>query len=269
MISSASFCRSIAPFASLLLVVGLMFSACATKNVRKLEKGGLTLMYKPQLEAGSEVAELKLVHPFNISEEEVRKHLYALHYQELSLLGKEKSVFTLKEIDEVSEIFAKALRHARPGRVIAFKYETPGGSTSGNIFVTPNTIHWKLDSIRGQNYSSGILPEWGGSTWRLTLKKGQKYHVTKKLLVDRTDENWIMAEAQLPDPVEGKVPRKMRAAPTSSRAPASQSPAGKQTPAADPELEKKLEFLKNLREKNLIDEEEYKRKRKELLDTLL
>ena len=34
-------------------------------------------------------------------------------------------------------------------------------------------------------------------------------------------------------------------------------------------LEEKLEFLKDLHEKNLIDEKEYNQKRKELLDTYL
>jgi len=38
---------------------------------------------------------------------------------------------------------------------------------------------------------------------------------------------------------------------------------------SNPDLEEKLEFLRDLHEKELIDEKEYDQKKKELLDTYL
>ena len=99
-----------------------------------------------------------------------------------------------------------------------------------------------------------------GSTWRLIPQKGQALFTSQKLLGTKTWDNWIVAELKLPEKKSReKKKSKKRAAKTKKIAPAE----------AIPELEEKLKFLKQLEEKGLIDNKEYKRKRKNLLDQYL
>jgi len=87
----------------------------------------------------------------------------------------------------------------------------------------------------------------------------------------RAQENWIIATlvpsktSKRPKHKNPQYSKNKTNAP--SRAPAidADSPAK----ISDPALEEKLQFLKDLHEKNLIDEKEYDQKSKELLDAYL
>ena len=83
--------------------------------------------------------------------------------------------------------------------------------------------------------------------------------------LSRNSARELEEEKEYRDPIPSQKPRKqrrVRAEPSRKQAPTRNKPS-------DIELEKKLQFLKGLYEKNLVDEEEYNRKRKELLDTFL
>jgi hypothetical protein len=106
-------------------------------------------------------------------------------------------------------------------------------------------------------------------------KKGQKFHVTEKLLGTKQWTNWIEAQIDLPVPANLKTarPEKQRA---KSSAAASELPLAPMIPpkAAAPQnnqadLKEKLKFLKHLYENQLINQQEYQKKRKDLLDQYL
>ena len=75
-----------------IFLLPLLFAGCPAPE-RRLEKEGLTLVYRPQSEFESEIKGLRLDHPIEISKEQVTNHLLSLHYKELSLTGKRRYVF--------------------------------------------------------------------------------------------------------------------------------------------------------------------------------
>ena len=79
-------------------------------------------------------------------------------------------------------------------------------------------------------------------------------------------ENWIVAKLNLPKPDRVKTIKKRKTKKSSKKRSAKKSKP--QPVKENPELEKKLKLLKNLHDKKLIDDNEYKEKRRELLDQL-
>jgi hypothetical protein len=112
---------------------------------------------------------------------------------------------------------------------------------------------------------------WGNANWRMVPQSGQKYHATTNLMGSRAQENWIIAKLvptktnKRPKQKNSRLSKNKTQVP--SRAPKIE--ANSPVKISDPALEKKLKFLKDLYEKNLIDEREYDQKRKEVLDAYL
>ncbi len=249
---------------SVLFVLG-----CGTTKEKKLEKETFTLTYRHKSQSGPEIEKLKMNHPVKISEDEFKNHLLSLQYEELSLLGKKKYVFSHKDLNEITRTLTKGVNHLAPENILIVELETSRGTTLGEIFASGNKLNFRFLSVKGSEFSGNSFSGWGGSTWRLVPVDGQRYHVTKRILGTSTQENWIVAEMLLPQKSRrlGRNKNKEETKPASPPPPASSRPS---VPAGDNvELEKKLKFLKDLREKNLIDDEEYERKQKELLDSYL
>jgi hypothetical protein len=252
-------------FAIALLV---FLPACSSGPApKKLETEGLTLMYRDKSSLSSEVNKMRFNHPVQLSQAEVHNHLLSLRYEELSLLGKKKYVFSSKGLEEVSRILTKALNRVKPDKFVYFVMETAAGATEVDVFGTDNKLNWRVNSVRGLKFSNSSFSNFGGAHWRLVPREGQSYHVTQKLIGTSTRDNWIIADLKLTRIARGQV-KKQPARSTETRMPS--SPTRNSAPAANQEnLEKKLQFLKDLRDKELIDESEYERKRKELIDTYL
>jgi len=260
--SMGLFCKALALSLTLFILFG-----CATPKEKKLEKEKFTLTYRHKSQAGPEIEKMNMEHPVKISEEEFNNHLFSLQYEELSLLGKKKYVFSHQDMSEISRLLLKAVHHLVPEKILILELETPRGATHGEIFAAGGKLNFRFQSIKGSEFSGNSFSGWGGSVWRLVPVKGQQYHVTKRLLGTSTQENWIVADMNLPKKSRRLVNGKNSEEPEPSSGP-SPSPA---SPPAEKnvELEKKLQFLKDLREKNLIDDEEYEKKRRELLDSYL
>jgi len=253
------------------LALGL-FLGCSTTKEKKLEREGLTLIYRPKYQAGATIEKMHLNHPIKISEEEFKNHLYSLQYEELFLLGKKKYVISLKDVDEITHILTKAVNHLTPNNILVFELETPRGITRGEIFSTGNNINFRFDSIKGTQFSGTSFSRSVGTVWRLVPVKGQKNKVVKRILGSAVKGNWIVASMTLPQKsrrlLKGKKNQRQKPqAPQTSPSP--QPAPSNPSVNNDHELEKKLKFLKDLRSKDLIDDEEYERKRKELLDSFL
>lgn len=266
-------------FYFLLLSLLVAFGCSTTPKEKRLEKNGLTLMYHPKFSIGAESDHLKLQHPVNISESMVGNHLRALYYEEMTLMGKEKPVFTAEDIDKITPWVSKALNRVNPNNVIYFEVQTPKGNTVVEVFSESKKLHWRFTAIRGVDFSKNQLIGWG-NTWRLVPKEGQVFYQISQFLGKKTLENWLVADLDLPES-GGKSPGRQSATKSKKQPPstvdnadASQKSDGKKTdgkPSAgkNQELEEKLRFLKQLQDKGLIDEDEYKRKRKTLMDEYL
>ncbi|MBI4389411.1 MAG: SHOCT domain-containing protein [Nitrospinae bacterium] len=264
--------RSLPLFLALLI---LAVSGCAALDKeKKLQKDGLTLMFRPRTALGADGGKIRLQHPVKISQDMTRNHLLSLRYEEMTLMGKEKPVFSVEEADKISHLIAKALNHASPNNIVYFEVDTARGTTAGEAFADQQRLHWRFSTISGVSFSMNPLPGWG-ITWRMVPRAGQFYFQSEQLFGKKTWENWIVADMDLPAPERAAV-KKQRAAPppeASREEPSQEESPGKETPGKaskkNPDLEEKLRFLKQLHDKGLIDEEEYKRKRRDLVDEYL
>lgn len=268
------------------LALGALVSGlgCASSNdhEKKLVKNGLTLKYISKISAGSGVSEIPFDHPAKIPEEKVRNHLLALRFEPLTLFGKERRVYTHKDVRRITRLIAKALQRAKENTLVSYEVETSDGKTVGEVFLSDNKINWRFKKIRGMTYLNNDSPSFrggGGALWRLSPKKGQHLYVSKRFLGDKIWDNWIVADLDLPQQkIKGSSGKKRIA--KRGNSPDKDSPGSRTNSRggdaaqagsvdADPGLEEKLKFLKSLRQKKLIDDKEFQRKRRDLLDKYL
>jgi hypothetical protein len=243
---------------------------------KKLTLEDVTLIYKDKAQAGTEIKELILQHPLPISERQMVIHMVALTYENNSLMGKPGPVFTKDDIKKTKRLLAKALNKAHSQNIIGFELKSEDGTTKGELFASQGNLHWRFFEIRGVKYSltRNQMVRYG-TAWQMVLKKGQKFHLTDKLLGSKQWTNWVEAKINLPVPANLKMARPKKDRPRSGTVQSSSPPSQPiPTEATDSgkniaDLEKKLQFLKHLHEKQLIDREEYEKKRKDLLDQYL
>ena len=271
--------KSYKPILVLLLIATLLLgliTGCSFTPEKKLRGNGFTLMYKSKSAGGYAIADIKLA-SVKVSEGEILRQLRSIQYEELALFGKKRAVFTRKQANRIGGLIAKALNKSSGNKIIYYELDTPDGATEGTVFANGKVLNWRFSSIRGRVFSNRSFNGWGGSNWILLPGSRQRYHVTGRLLGKVAKKNWIKVplsrnsageleeEKEYRDPIPSQKPRKqrrVRAETSRKQAPTRNKPSGT-------ELEKKLQFLKGLYDKNLVDEEEYNRKRKELLDTYL
>ena len=255
----------------LALCSGIIFG-CASKPKKKLKTKGFTLLFRDKASAkdkflvGSSIKSIQLVHPLKISEPDVRSHLESLVFQELSLLGKKKPVFIPQDVDRIARIITKALHHVPREKIIHYKLETTSGVTEGDIFASKKHIHWRLISINGMAYSARAYTGWGNANWKMLPQLGQRYHTVKRVMGTGSQENWIVAKLV---PSQIKYGQKNYRLYSGGKVSSKKREDVLPTKNLDPALEEKFQLLKELSEKNLINEDEYKQKRKELLDNYL
>jgi hypothetical protein len=255
----------------------VMISGCASAPEKSFKTNGFTLSYKDKTSAqekfllGSPTSKIQFSHPLKISESDVRSHLESLTFEELSLFGKEKNVFLPEDIDRIARLLTKALKHVPSHKIIYYELETSGGTTKGDVFASKELIHWRFSSIKGMGFSLRSYTGWGNTNWRMVPQSGQKYHTTTNLMGSRSQENWVIAK--LAPTKTNKRPRQKNSQlaknNTEDTSRAATIEANSPTKFSDPALEEKLQFLKDLHDKNLIDEKEYDQKRKEILDAYL
>jgi len=248
------------------LFVALLLSCSAPE--KRLEKERLTLVYRPQSALSYEIKNLRLKHPIKLSQKQVMNHLLSMHYEELTLLGKKKYVFSSSDAVAVTPLITKALNRMKGNQILYYKVETPKGATSGTIFQTKGKVHWRFNAINGVSFENSSFPGFRGSTWRLLPKNGQSYNVAKNTLGNAQQQNWIVSNLNL----SVKSKRGVRRSPKSFSRNTSRDLKHKRPERSvinQGELKKRLLFLKELLDKQLINDEEYERKRKELLDQFL
>jgi len=258
------------------LVATLVFAGCGSTQKsagKKLNAEGITLTYTDKAQAGAEIRELKLQHPLSITERQMVFHMVALTYENYSLLGKPGPIFTKDDINKAKRLLTKALTKAHSQNIIGFEVDSEDGTTKGELFASEGNLHWRFFQIRGIQYSltRNQVARYG-TAWKIVPKKGQKFHVTDKLLGAKQWTNWIEAKINLPAPGNLRMApkNKQRSNPgTAQSRPPSSRPKSTAPQKSTTDLEEKLKFLKHLHENQLIDKREYEQKRKDLLDQYL
>ncbi len=266
------------PFVVAIMIV-LALAGCSSTHKsagKTLTTEDFTLTYADKAQAGREINKLILQHPLPVTERQMVFHMVALTYENYSLLGEAGPVFTKDDIKKTKRLLTKALNKAHSQNIIGFEVESEDGTTKGELFASSGKLHWRFFEIRGVKYSltRNLMARYG-TAWRMVPKKGQKFHVTDRLLGTKQWTNWIEAQINLPAPANLKIARPKKRRPNPGTAQSVPPPAQPSRPKATaPEksttdLEEKLKFLKYLYENQLIDKREYEQKRKDLLDQYL
>ncbi len=254
-------------------VLGALSSCATGPKEKKLEVEGFTLMYKSHKSADSEVKKVNIEHPVKISVEAMTAQLLSLKYQELALFGKRKAVFSVKDINSIARLLAKALDRSAPDKIVAFELEAAGGMTKGQLFHANKRLHWRFTQISGRLFNlsnrgaSGFRGK--GTIWKLTPQNGQALKKTKGVF-SVTWDNWLVSSLKLPMTKGLQKRKKMfikeKRKEVRSSQPPTQAPSEQKS---DSVVEEKLNTLNDLKRKGLIDEEEYEKRKKAILDRYL
>jgi hypothetical protein len=250
------------------LVCSCLFIGCSAPE-KRLTKDQLTIAYQSKSSLESEIRKLRLQHPVKISAEQMANQLHSLKYKELTLTGKKKYIFSPSDVLEIAPIMTKALNRIKSSKVLHYEVETPRGKTAGIVFRAKGKINWRFDGINGSRFLNTNVRR--GSTWALLPQIGQRFHKGSSMLGNAQKKNWIISNLELqvyskrgPKPGSLKKPEKKFSTSKSSNKKSSTS-----TSSSEKEkFKKRLQFWKELRQKKLIDDEEYKHKKTELLEQI-
>ena len=219
------------------------------------EKINVKITFRSQFHEESNIDKLKLNHPIKISHAEITNHLVSMKYKSTFLGSKEEQVFLLPEIQKLAPILVKAFARVATDRTIRFNLQSKGGLTSGDIFSFKKYINWRFDSIRGEAFfKRNNVRDANIFSWNLMPNNSQRYFKTRD--DRRIQKNWVVSSLKLP------------ISHASEGGSSVASDKGSSAIKVNPKLEAKLEHLKYLYGKNLIDDEEYKAQQKKLFDEL-
>ena len=222
------------------------------------KKSKVKITLRSQFHENSNLTHLKLNHPIKISQAEIINHMVALRSKGTFLGNKEEPVFAVSEIQTLAPILFKAFGRVGPEKVIRIQLKSVGGITSGDIFSFKKYLNWRFDSIRGETFlQKNNVRGWNIFSWEMMPKKGQRYF--KSGADKRIQKNWIISKLKLPISDRENMDNQ-RSIDTLQKEPSGNN--------INPKLEEKLEHLKYLYDKQLINEEEYKNQQKKIFDEL-
>ena len=222
------------------------------------KKGKVKITFRSQFYESSNLTHLKLNHPIKISQAEIINHMVALRSKGTFLGNKEEPVFSISEIQSLAPVLFKAFAGVGPEKIIRIQLRSVGGITSGDIFSFKKYLNWRFDSIRGDTFlQKNNVRGWNIFSWEMMPKKGQRYF--KSGTDKRIQKNWIISKLKLPISDQENMDNQ-RSVDTLQKEPSGNN--------INPKLEEKLEHLKYLYDKQLINEEEYKNQQKKIFDEL-
>jgi hypothetical protein len=275
-------------------LLALLAAGCATTPRVWMENDTVAIAWQAKSSAGSELRDLRLTHPIDLTAEAVANQLRSLRCQPIQGDAPVQPVFVEDEVMQLAAPLSDALRHVSHLDLVHFRLRTAAGPTSGEVFATRDHLHWRLEEIAGLPFAAraggGEPSPWD---WRLVPGTGQTLFAPPTPLGSRTVANWVVADFALPSATmvpgvrmapaaaavsppgpAGPLPATSAAAATDkprtpSPLPASLAPTHKAPSQAEParaNLEEKLETLKRLYDKGLIDPDEYQTRKQQLLD---
>jgi len=222
------------------------------------KKSKVKITFRSQFYESSNLTNLKLNHPIKISQAEIINHMVSLKFKGTFIGNKEEPVFSVSEIQTLAPILFKAFRGVSPEKIIRIQLKSLGGITSGDIFSFKKYLNWRFDSIRGETFlQENNVRGWNIFSWEMMPDNGQLYF--KSGIDKRIQKNWIISKLKLPISGQGNMDNR-RSFDTQQKEPSENN--------INPKLEEKLEHLKYLYDKQLINKEEYKNQQKNIFDEL-
>lgn len=250
------------------ILLCVLLAACGTFQKEKtLKSDNLTVSYRSFNRLGPDYGSITPDHPILITEKQVQVHLLALDYKSFKTRSKVAPVFTKDQIKEVSRLLTKGLNRAAPQKFLHFELKASKGMTEGDVFAADGYIHWRIWKINGVDYSNdplGIRKK----TWRLILSPaGHRYFNSSSSAGQKKKQNWIVADFDISKIQNRRKTKRKLSTKSSQRAlPKRLKP---QKPQVSNELnetiKEKLILLKQLFDQGLINEEEYNKKKKEVM----
>jgi hypothetical protein len=250
------------------IILYISLTACGTfKKEKTLKSDNLTVSYRSFNRLGPDFGAINPDHPVSVSEKQVQVHLLALNYKPFKARSKVAPVFTKDQIKEVSRLLTKGLNRADPQKFLHFELKAPKGMTEGDVFAADGYIHWRIWSINGVDYSNdplGIRKK----TWRLILSPaGHRYFNSSSSAGQKKKQNWIVADFDIAKFQNRRKTKRKLSTKSSNRT--SQNNSKSEKPQVSNELNKtikeKLILLKQLFDQGLINQEEYNKKKKEVM----
>ena len=228
-------------------------SICFAGNADS-EEINVKIHFRSQSYQKSNIDKLKLNHPIRISQADIINHLISLSYK-TSFLGSDRErIFSFLAIKKLAPMLAKAFTKVVPGRFIRVEVKGNKGLTSFDIFAFKKYLNWRFDSIHGEAFfKKNDVRDAEIFAWNLIPDNGQRYFKTRS--DKRIQKNWVIASLKLSiikSDQEKKIFTGLGADSSSTK--------------IDPKLEAKLEHLKYLHSKKLINDDEYKAQQKKLFD---
>ena len=247
------------------LICTTLLTSCSVPQ-KRFEKDRLTLIYLQKSEFTSTSNKLMMQHPIKISNEQTVNHLLSMRYEQLSLLGNKRYIFSSNDVLEITPLITKALNRMKTSKVLYYEVENPEGKTAGTIFQNRGKINWVFKTIKGVSFSSGNNPGNRGSPWVLLPNNGQKFSKEHSILGNNQQQNWIVSKLDLATKSRRGLKSRLQNKPPKQRSIASHDREElNHINSNQVELKKRLKFLKELHNKQLIDDSEYAQKKKELL----
>lgn len=268
------------------LLLGLMLTGCATKAIPDAiyqdQENIVRLEARPQ--DPSLTSEDDFQHPLELAEEELKTILQSIRVQEsrglFSLFKRTQpaslQAFSKEEAQRMAGPLSSALARAKPNERVTFLFTHPRGRfskdvTSGVLFIKADRLHLILGRYRAASrphekdiaLTDPALPAPPYLGFRLAAGPDQALVEAEESPIWKEPagaRHWVMIDfrqllAHPPQP---------DSFPVVSEPPGAQDqPEGVQQPTA--EIKEKLRLLKELRDENLISEEEHEQKRRELL----
>ena len=199
-----------------------------------------------------------LEHPHSFLENEVFNNLISLHYKRLALFSNKEQIFDKDAAREISPLLTRAFKNAEKNDIIEFNVQSPRGLIAGNIFIFNNKLNWRFNIINGASFERRNSRDYIDS-WKLVIQKGQKYHGKKELFGVRIAKNWIVYPVnRYNDSIDESRLETFELL--------TDKPLIKEPSPTQDDVEVQFRRLKNLMKKGLITEEEYKTRKKVLLE---
>lgn len=242
----------------------------------KLESPDNAEIYVEHLEIDKKTVPQGYRHPFTIKPHDLAGLLAGLSYKDTGLFGKEEPepVFNPVEFNSLASVLAEALANAGPDERISFVSHNWGGGlifstrrlTCGTLFADRNgLLNIAFSTINEEHYPTDYA------------QMGREKRVRDPTVITRssrplTPHPWLRLQPRA-DSEEGVFPlwclidteialAALQKAALRKGAP----PAKEKTPEAG--LKEKLKLIKDLLDEGLITEEEYTKKKEEILQSI-
>ena len=193
---------------------------------------------------------LKIIQPYAFSLKTLQRFMQSLAYQERKVSwSSKKRVFSSSDVEVLAPRIKQQFALASKNHRVTYQIKNRQGRTllKGDTFLTNRGMNWRITTLKRSKRKIGDFSIMGDS-WRLVPLTGQKYKNHKRqknLIQDMT--NWVLFTSFHPNPKHVlKEPQHKDGA----------------------NVKERLKILEELKQEELISEEEYGKKRREILNSL-